>query len=149
MIRFSLLSLNSSWLYIADTKKNGIYRYNANTGEELDIISDLQCPDSLSIDYSTRELYWLDRCNFQMETSKIDGSNHAILRTAGTNQFSYGASVYDSHIYYLQNHGNFAHVDCYNRKLDENHRIYSMNDLLLHDIQFVSEDLQPSSEYNK
>lgn len=122
----------------------GIYRMAVNGGER-EKISDTLCPYSLTLDYATRDLYWLDSCTYQLETSKIDGSNFQHIETDDDNYFSYGVSVHDGNVYWTQT-GPTSYVDCYDMEAASQHRIYSVQNTVLQDIHIVDPSNQPSGK---
>ena len=129
-----------------DLQRRGIYRIRIKDGQEVKIVGDIMCPYSLSLDYNSRDLYWTETCTYELRTSKIDGSNPETLPTGLNQFFAFGSSVYDGHVFWTQI-SDQSTVDCYERKTDTNHRIYTMEETqILQDLQIVHTTLQPSSK---
>ena len=108
-------------------------------------VRDTDCPYSITLDYARRDLYWLDSCKYQLETSKIDGSNTHLIPTDYDNYFSYGASVYDGHVYWTRT-GPTSFVDCLERQSAEQHRVYTVRNTILQDVVIIHPANQPSSK---
>lgn len=120
----------------------GIYRITIESGDMLRI-RDTHCPYSLALDYSASDLYWLDGCTYQLETSKVDGSNFHHIQTGANNFFPYGTAVYDGHVYWTQA-GVTSSVDCYEVTSAQQNRVYSItSSSFLEDIQIIHPLNQP------
>lgn len=126
---------------MGDSLRGGIYKITVDSKEEKKMIDNTMCPSSLSLDYSTRDLYWFDGCSFQLQTTKMDGSNRQVINTGSALYFSYGSSVYKSHFYWTEI------VDMYSFDIGKSVRekICSVPDgAILQDVHVVHPSNQPS-----
>lgn len=128
---------------MGDRKREGIYRVPMDGDKDDEKIIDTQCPDSLALDYKSRYLYWIDGCNYQLGTSKVDGTLDHLLRTGANRFFPYGCSVLKSHIYWTQA-GDVSFVYCFETKSAVEDEIYSQKNTIMRDIQIVHPSNQPS-----
>ncbi len=105
-----------------------------------------ECPYSHALDYRSRDLYWLDGCNYHIGTSKIDGSLKHVIKTGENTYFPYGASMFENHIYWAET-GETSTVYCTETKAFNPDVTYSARNLVFRDIQIVHFSNQPSSKY--
>lgn len=129
---------------MGDLDRDGIYRIPVDGSEEQKMVESL-CPDSLALDYGSRDLYWLDGCNYQIGTSKIDGSESQLITTSGNQMFPYGSSVIDSHIFWSTKDGDESFVSCFERRTAVQTQIYSESGTIIRDIQIV----HPSNQLSR
>lgn len=131
---------------MGDSQREGIYRIEINTGEEMEIVGGTKCPTAISLDYSTRDLYWTQHCNYELKTSKMDGSNIRTLSSGLNQMFAYGASAYNNHIFWTQSNSNYS-IECFERRTERHHRIYTLSGTgIFWDLEIVHPSLQPSSK---
>lgn len=128
---------------MGDLDRHGIYRIPVDGSEDEKMV-DTVCPNSLTLDYKSRDLYWLDGCNYQIGTSKLDGSDSHLIETSGNQMFSYGTSVIDSHIYWSTKSVDGSSVYCFERKSGVQTLIYSEKDTIIRDVQIVHHSNQLS-----
>lgn len=74
----------------------------ANTG---------RCVEALTIDFVTQSVFWVDRCDFKLESIRIDGeqTSNFFQVHLGT-IFSQGISIFDNYLYWTSNSGLSATV---------------------------------------
>lgn len=115
-------------------------------GSEKDekMIVESKCPFSLTLDYTSRDLYWTDGCDYQIRTSKIDGSLNHQIRTESNSLFPYGSSILDSHLYWTQA-GEVSTVNCFETRAAVQDQIYSQRNTIMRDIQIV----HPSNQLSR
>lgn len=138
----SFLLFMCSWLFIGDLSREGIYKISLDDKEEVKVVTSM-CPNNLAMDYSNGNLFWVDSCTYQLGTSKIDGSQDHIVQTGSNSFFSYGASVYDTHVFWIEA-GETSSVDCFEMVTSEQHRVYTTTGTITRDIQIVHSSNQPS-----
>ena len=129
---------------MGDLQRDGIYRIPLNGGKDEKII-DTECPFSLTLDYTSRYVYWLDGCNYQIGTSRIDGGSSRLLNTGSNNIFPYGSSVMDNHVFYTQA-GAVSSVFCLETKTAVQDLIYSERSAAMQDVQVVHSSNQLSGK---
>ena len=76
-------------------------------GNRKDIMRrEVICPGTVTLEHRTRSVYWSDVCTFEIQASKIDGSDHSVVVGAQLNtglvQFSFGLGHYQNTIYWTQ-----------------------------------------------
>lgn len=113
-----------------------------NNEEEEKLITST-CPHSIALDYTNGNIFWIDNCNYQLGTSKIDGSLDHFVPTGSNSYFSYGASVYNTHVYWIEA-GETSIVDCFEMETSTQNRIYAITGTITRDIQIVHSSNQPS-----
>ena len=130
---------------VVDSKRGGIQRIVVDEREHEKIVH-TDCPLSLTLDYRSRDLYWMDGCTYQIGTSKIDGSLYRLISRNGNNFFSHGSSVFQSHLYWTTYDDSKANVYCYNVLTNAEDKIHSWNRIILRDLQLVHSSNQPSGK---
>ena len=133
-------------LLMGDTGRDGVYKLPLNGSEEVKLLDEIYCPDSLALDFKTRSLYVADGCSYQLSASNMDGSDYrSILIDERTVTFPKGSSVYHNDIFWTKR-GKTSSVECFNKETVRHIGIYSTNELLS-DLIIVHSSNQPSGKF--
>ncbi len=142
----NFLSPKYSWLYLANM--TNIYRIplNSSGNSEPVKIVETYCTSSFALDYKARNIYMFDGCIYQLQASKIDGSDIRLINlNEDATTFPYGTSLYKDELFWIESKREGALVNCFNTTNSAMHSVYrSPYSHVFYDIQVVHASNQPS-----
>ena len=67
------------WLYWSDSTSNSIEMVSVRGDDRSTFHTNVACANTLSIDYTSHTLYWINHCSLEVEGLRLDGdtSTHA------------------------------------------------------------------------
>ena len=121
-----------------------IYRLHEESSQQMQSLNNIPCPTLMSINYQMKDIYWLDKCLYQVVTSKFDGSNrHTVIPTQ--TMFLSGSSVHQNHLY-MAIGGSTSYLkrfDIENNRMDD---IFAIDGQILRSVYVIGASTQPSGK---
>ena len=95
------------WVYWSDGRN---LNKASVTGDDISTLrSDLSCVNVLTIDYASVTIYWIDHCNYEIQSLRLDGdaTTHSFSLTSTIIQFASGLVIQNDTFYWSDQDGVF------------------------------------------
>lgn len=90
-------------LYLGDQERTGIYSIPVSgEGEQKEVLSDVLCPYTMTLNYKTGNIYAMDTCSQVFKSSRIDGSNNRVIFDNSLHGFVLGSSMFEDKLFWTQ-----------------------------------------------
>ena len=103
-------TLHIRWIYWSD----GNYLMKASvTGDDISTLrSNLVCVNVLTIDYASVTIYWIDQCEYQIQSLRLDGDEATFSYPFTTTiQFASGLVIKNNTFYWSDQSGVFERIN--------------------------------------
>ena len=135
-----IITFYLSWLFWTDSGTRTIERVGID-GKGREIIKDNlgQCVEALTIDFVTQHLFWVDNCNFRLESTHIGGGEIIEIQIQFSNIFTQGISTFGDYLFLTES----TIIKSLNKTSGENLGTVSIHSGLIAGMEVVHPSKQP------